>query len=445
MDENNKDNKGVHETEDKLNSKEVVSEPVNLIEKIINSHVLRVCHLRENAFKSLKQAAETKIHDMKYYKKILDDNINLIDHLKELEKVIVIKNILESEKKLDRLIQTDVLNDLAIGYFLSLYATFDSFTGDLLKVVYTKKPELFKSIDRSMSISEMLIYGSVDDIKKIILSSEIDAFRRKSYVEQFEELEKRFGLTLRKFNNWSKFVESSQRRNLFAHCDGIVSEQYLAICRNNGSDIPEDLKSGTKLKLSPKYLRESFHLIIEVIMKLGQTIWRKMFPDEIKDADKQLISTQYDFLCQSYWEDAIIAGDYALALPKHSSTVDKIILLINYVIALNNTKDHEKAKKLLASQDWSALCNDFRLAERVLSEDYDAANELMIKIGKTGDFVCEHSYHVWPLFYKFRQSEQFLNGYAKIYGYDFSAKLKEAAEESSAEAEVHLSKQEEDN
>jgi len=177
---------------------------------------------------------------------------------------------------------------------------------------------------------------------------------------------------------------------------------------------------------------------------LGQAIWRKLLPQELEEADKQLISIQYDFLRQSDWRCAIMAGDYAVSLPHYASAVNSIILKINHIIALKNCKLDEQVNKQLDSQDWSALCNDFRIAEKVLREDYNAALDIMEKIGIEGDFINEHAYHVWPLFREFRQTEQFLKGYKNVYGYDFATKLKEAAKESSAETEAQISRKKED-
>lgn len=50
-------------------------------------------------------------------------------------------------------------------------------------------------------------------------------------MEQFEVLQKRLELKLTEFPHWRRFVEAAQRRNLLTHCDGIVSEQYLSVCR----------------------------------------------------------------------------------------------------------------------------------------------------------------------------------------------------------------------
>lgn len=432
--------------EDKSTSENEVAEttPAHPIAVAIDTHVLRICDLRTSAFTFMHQAASRFVEELEKQKEILDENSRLLDDDESPEQIIAIKNVIGAQKKLDRLHNSELLKDLAVGHFLTLFATFDSFTGDLLTACYEKKPELYNSIDRTMSISEMLEYGNVDDIKKIILSSEIESFRRKSYLEQFQQLETRFGIKLRKFKNWAKFVENGQRRNLFTHCNGKVSEQYLSICRANDCTIPEELKAGEILEISPKYLHEACNLIVEVIIKLGQSIWRKLLPDEIDKADSQLISIQYDFLSQADWPCAIMAGNFAISLPKHANTVNKIILTVNMIIALKSCELEEEANKLLDSMDWSALCNDFRLAEKVLREDYDAALKLMEKIGTKGDFVVEHFYHVWPLFSKFRETTQFLKGYKQVYGYDFSTKLKTSAEESRSEVENEISKKKEE-
>lgn len=422
----------------------VETTPVHPISAAIDSHVLRICDLRTSAFTFMKQAATRFVEELEKQREILEENSKLLSDEESPEQIIAIKNVIGAQRKLNRLHNSELIKDLAVGHFLTLFATFDSFTGDLLTACYGKKPELFNAIDRTMTVSEMLEFGNVDDIKKIILSSEIEAFRRKSYIEQFQVLENRFGINLRNFNNWANFVECGQRRNLFTHCDGRVSEQYLTICHTHKCKLPEELKVGEQLEISPKYLRVSCNLIIELILKLGQTVWRKLLPEEIKKADSQLISIQYDFLSQADWPCAIMAGNFATSLPSHASTVNKIMFTVNLIIALKNCELHEEANKLLDSIDWSALCNDFRLAEKVLREDYDAAMELMEKIGTKGDFVIEQSYHIWPLFSKFRETTQFLKGYKQVYGYDFSTKLKNSAEESRTEVEAEISKKKED-
>ena len=410
----------------------------------IDTHIFRICDLQANVFKLMKQAIKSHLEELERHEQILKESTDILKKGDSSEKIIVIRNIIDTTERVNRIMSSELLNDLSTGYFLTLFSTFDAFNGELLKVLYSQNPDLYKSLDRSMSISEMLTYENVDDIKEIILTSEIEAFRRKSYIEQFKLMENRFGLNLRKFDNWPKFVECSQRRNLFSYCDGHISEQYLSICIENDFKLTDDKIVGHKLELTPKYLFESCNLIIEVILKLGQTLWRKLLPDDIEKADQQLISIQYEFLKQSDWICAIMSGEFSLSLPHHANTVNSLILRVNQIIALKQCKLDKQVEKLLNSQDWTALCNDFRIAEKVLREDFDDAQIIMEQIGVKGDFITEHAYHVWPLFREFRQTEQFLDGYKKVYGYNFTTKLKETAEESSAAAEEQISQKKED-
>ena len=105
------------------------------------------------------------------------------------------------------------------------------------------------------------------------------------------------------------------------------------------------------------------------------------------------------------------------------SDIDLRIRTINSAIATKFSGDENGCKTTLESLDWSAALRDFRLAISVLSDNFPAAAELMISIGKRGELVDELAYHDWPLFYKFRESPDFLSAYATVYGISF---IKEA-------------------
>ena len=82
-----------------------------------------------------------------------------------------------------------------------------------------------------------------------MLEKEIESLRRKSYIEQFKELETKFSIKLTKFDRWPYFIESAQRRNLFTHCDGIVSKQYLDVCRDVNFKFDKVYKVGERLEI----------------------------------------------------------------------------------------------------------------------------------------------------------------------------------------------------
>jgi hypothetical protein len=118
--------------------------------------------------------------------------------------------------------------------------------------------------------------------------------------------------------------------------------------------------------------------------------------------------------------------------------------IINYTIALKFSGKSAEAQKILATVDWSAAINDFKIAEAVLLDRFDEAANIMERIGKESEMVSEYAYHHWPLFREFRTSEQFLKTYEKIYGYPFAVELKRTADKTQAAATEAFEKQEQE-
>jgi hypothetical protein len=164
--------------------------------------------------------------------------------------------------------------------------------------------------------------------------------------------------------------------------------------------------------------------MIEGAVKLGQTLWRRLLPEELSRADAHLNDILYTFLEVENWNRAMVFGEFAAGQPKASTDLRRKMFLVNYAIALKFGGREDKARDILANIDWTAASNDFKLAQAVILEQYDAAAEIMRKIGTAGELVSEHSYHLWPLFHDFRESDPFHRGYAAVYGYPFKEEFK---------------------
>lgn len=275
----------------------------------------------------------------------------------------------------------------------------------------------------------------MQELHQAFLDKEIETIRRKSYQEQFKYLENQFNIKLTKFKQWPSFIEKSQRRNLFTHCDGIVSKQYIDICKAVNFDFEEEVNIGDQLQVGTEYLFQSCMVVAQVGIMLGQTLWRKVLSNEIDKADSHLNGIIYNFLHEEEWLNAITIGNFAQGLPSSSNELTERMFLVNHAIALKAINKKPEAKKLLDTKDWSATLLDFKLAYAVINDDYDEAQEIMNKIGEVGELVIELSYHDWPLFREFRESEQFLRGYESVYNYPYISKLTELAEQTRNEVE----------
>lgn len=212
--------------------------------------------------------------------------------------------------RFERLRNSKLHYQLEKSLFVGLFTCYDGFFGSLLSGLFSKKSELFNKIDRSVPFGDVMGAESIEELKATILDQFISDIRRKSYEDQFVTMEGFFGIPLRKFPNYPAFIESSQRRHLYTHCEGAVSSQYVSCCRAAGHKFENEPKPGERLDLGPDYFVSACHVVGEVGVKLAHTLWRKLFPEELELADKHLSDTIFSLLQNERWEQAIVLGEF---------------------------------------------------------------------------------------------------------------------------------------
>lgn len=329
------------------------------------------------------------------------------------------QDFIETVTVMNRLHEANLTETLLTSLFLRLFSVFDAFMGDLLVAIYRKNPELLSTINAQFSLEEILQFENFLELKNCALLDEIESLRRKSYVEQFEKLEKKFGLSLRKFDNWPTFVEMAQRRNLVTHCDGIVSKQYLKQCEIVNFTLAPKITEGGTLRITLKYLLSACSVLFEVVLKLGQTLWRKNFDEECDLANVHLSESTYEALKFEHWDRAVLISNFYSETAKTVKEIDRKIRIINNAIALKFSGKNEKAQRVLKKEDWTASLLVFRLSVEVLKDNFETAAELMRQAGKESDFLNQDSYHVWPLFKEFRKTTHFSEAYCEIFQSSF--------------------------
>lgn len=435
------------ETAEAVEEAEVIEEEViHPIASAIYEYVHSVLDIRECLERFVPIASKQLNEEADKINNTLDKGYNLLEDSSDSKnEILAIKTIEEGRRLAKRFKSSHLIEILMKSLFVSLFSAFDKLTGALISILYSKRVDLFNTINKEIPLSEVLKMDSMDSLKLQVLDNEIEAMRRKSYLDQFKDLEKRFSIKLTKFKTWPLFIEASQRRNLFTHCDGVINQQYLKICDEVNYKGHENQKIGDKLGVDVRYFYIASIVLTEVGVMLGQTLWRKVLPNELLYADTYLVRLIYDFLEWEDWGVAIRLSQFGKNLPEHSDEINRRIILINYAIALIAINKKDAAINLIEKEDWSAVIPDFKLAVAVLKEDDHEAVRLMDKIGKEGELISELAYHEWPLFRDFRSKDCFLASYEKIYGYPFTEKLNELAEESREESEDKLAEEVNEN
>jgi hypothetical protein len=365
-----------------------------------------------------------KPHQKKATVKFQDFLKNNVDEIEdeEGEKSISIKY--EDSKIFETLSKNFEISDLASkiipeSLFVSLISQYDAFLNKLLRELFKIRPEYINQSERELTFSELVKFKSIEDAKEYIIEKEIESILRKNHIEQFDYLEKKINIPLRKnLPIWKTFIEITQRRNLFVHCDGIVSSQYLKICKENNCEIGET-KLNERLGIKLPYFISAYKCLYELTTKLTHTIWRKLLPDDIKNADRSLNDICFDLLSAEHFKLADILLEFGCNQKNHFNDALKNVFVINQSLSKYLQKDKEKAKVIIDSKDWSASSDDFKLAHLVLTEDFENCYKLMTKIGNNGE-VDKENYKTWPLFSELRKETKFKDTYKSIFEEDYT-------------------------
>ena len=305
---------------------------------------------------------------------------------------------------------------------LPLVSQYDAFIADLLKVLFQKRPGLIFTSDKKISFSEIAEFNSIEDIKNSIVELEVEKIIRDSHSAQFDTMEKIFDVKLKEgLDIWPDFIEITERRNLLAHTNGVVSKQYISICKKH--DVPEEKipKIGERLSFTSEYFTHAFNVFYEISLKLAHVLWRHKFPEEIEQSDDHYNNQCIELISAKNFKVAIKLLDFICdVVNQHSNDNIRLYMQFNRCNAHRLTGQQKRCIELLDEIDTTALGIEFKLAEAVLRSKFEDASKIMRQIGDSHKIINQMSYSDWPLFEGFRESTQFLKAYEEIFNKPFT-------------------------
>jgi len=307
------------------------------------------------------------------------------------------------------------LTILPRSFLFSLVTQFEAYLARLLRALYYLKPEMLDPSDNILSFAKLLELNSIDAAKEYLLEKEIEAVLRKSPTEQFTWLENKFEVSLRKeLMTWPAFNEAVERNNHFVYRNGIVSSQYIDVCKRFGVPLDKTVVVGGTLPVSPEYFDSSYRCVYEIAVKTAHLLWRRLQPDDLEAADKNLFTMTHELISLEKYNLAIILLDFAtLTLKNHFNEESRRAFIINRAQAYKWNKQENICSLILSKDDWAGQDERFQLAVAVLNDDFELASRIMEKIGASS--AQDTSYRDWPLFKEFRKSSEFLQTYEKIF------------------------------
>lgn len=90
-------------------------------------------------------------------------------------------------------------------------------------------------------------------------------------------------------------------------------------------------------------------------------------------------------------------------------------MIVNLANAIRLQERQGDAIKLLDSEDWSAVNDEFAISVAAVRNDVDAVVALLERIGPAGSPNVE-DYRTWPVFRGMRSNPLFRAAFAKVFG-----------------------------
>lgn len=353
----------------------------------------------------------------KYFEAMKKDTPRKSKIVDKIKTFVYIKSLIDTFKKMHRANDMFRCNSIVL-----LVAKFDEFLSDVLRVLFKSHPDQLKSSDKALTYEEILELESLDEVLDKFINKEIEKVLHPSHEEQLEYLDSRHKLGLKEhFTSWNNFIEITERRNLYAHTGGRVNRYYLRVCKEKDIKLESNIRENSYLPVTEHYFESAYKCIFELGARIGQSVLRRIFPDNLKEADRSLINNIGIPLEENkQWELAKIIFDFALAMPQKLISDDEYykIFIINSCICLKQIGQKKEMCKLLESVDWSSANQKFLLAVHVLNNEYPKAEALMSTMnGK--EPIDEEGFQTWPLFLEFRETENFTRAFKKIYKKDY--------------------------
>lgn len=297
---------------------------------------------------------------------------------------------------------------------IGIISSYDAILGDLLRVIFSRKPEIIFNSEKEVKFSELIQLNSIEAIRESIVNNEIEGMLRQSHHEQFLSMEKKFGMPLREgLDVWPDFIELCERRNLLTHTGGVVSEQYLKNCEKHGRKSNAEV--GERLQVDIEYLASAINIVSEVGHKIIHTMWRKFAPDERDVADSVLNQTGMALIASREYDLAEKLLRFGMNQKQHSSDLVKRMMIVNLANAAKLSGNKESCDKVLASQDWSATSYQFQICVAAVRNDFKEVQRLL-ELGGSVIEISPSDFRDWPVFRDARKDSEVQAVFENVFG-----------------------------
>ncbi len=345
----------------------------------------------------------------------------------EHEKGIFTVNTADANIRIDRA-QQKLLKTRKGGFLIeqnllvAFVSQYDAFLYSFMSKLYELNQERLRINERQFTYKEVIGYETIDKFRDAVIEKEVENLLRESHYEQLVSLEKKFDVKLTEnIPELKIFLEATERRNIFVHNGGKVSQSYINNCKKYGIDC-DTLSIGESLNIDRNYLEQAYQSLFTIGIKLSQVLWRHLYKkdkNELLEADDCFNEIAFESIVNEKYKMAINLLEFAKAYIKNSDSTNYDYRCINLAQAYKWNGDNTKCLQLLNETDWNNRSDIIRMAVESLKDNFvEVVDIYMDRVFKKDDMGGE-IYKTFPVFKKLASNKDFLKKYKKLYKREF--------------------------
>lgn len=299
---------------------------------------------------------------------------------------------------------------LVKGSFIILNNYFEYLFYDLLTYHFRKNPSAIGDKKISISIEELKEYSTIEEAYEDLISREVETLLIDMNFEGLKEFFfKKLKIDLEeKLVRWDFIAEVRERRNIIVHNNSIVNKRYIVKTDNQFPFKLDDIVTIDQL-----YFKNAHNEIKLAGLLLLLNCWGNWDKENTTEAISKILDLSFEELKNKNFEIVKKLGEYVdQKIISKNDKEDEMIYKIkfNYCISLKRLNLKEELKANLDKLKVGALSPIFKIAHKILNNDYDGAINLFEK-SKVVDKLILDNYKEWPLFEELRLDET-LNEFA---------------------------------
>jgi hypothetical protein len=286
--------------------------------------------------------------------------------------------------------------------FISLLSTVEWFFSQILHFNYDKFPESAGIQKKTMTLSDLKTFGTIEDAEKFLIDTKIEEILRGNLDSWFSILKSDLNLSLAYIEPIKdELIEIYQRRNLFVHNGGIVNSIYISKVTEK---YRENVLLNDRLVIDKIYLDNAICKLQKAFLLIASELWKNLDKSD-KSRGDVLTDIVYENLVKERWD--ICEGlTYFIIKDSELEVTDKLVAQLNYWLCKKELNQYDSIKKEIGKTDYSDKKEIFQLALFAIKDDINSFMETLPTALDSKQLNIKRL-EEFPIFKTIRQTEQY--------------------------------------